>query len=183
MCSEAANHSLTSSVCTTQLLSAVIMLIIPFASESLWTSRWDVEALQSHTCQPRGSKPPCYLIQIGVYAIVSLTEGDFCFVFVCHVNTGFCLICQAFSVRRHPGRCGGRTAAVLLCSGFCPTRWHIHLFISWFFCWLEFLLLFFFLFVSFYLTEFASVLDVYQLSLDKSLSSLYFQYSQLLPDR
>lgn len=78
MCSEAANHSLTSSVCTTQLLSAVIMLIIPFASESLWTSRWDVEALQSHTCQLQGSKPPCDFIQIGVYAIVSLTEGDFC---------------------------------------------------------------------------------------------------------
>lgn len=78
MCSEAANHSLTSSVCTTLLLSAVIMLIIPFASESLWTLRWDVEALQSHTYQPQGSKPPCYFIQIGVYAIVSLTEGDFC---------------------------------------------------------------------------------------------------------
>lgn len=90
----------------------------------------------------------------------------FLFVFVCHVNTGLCLICQAFSVRRHPGRCGGRTAAVLLCSGFCPTRWHIHLFISCcFFADLSFYYSIF-LFVSFYLTEFASVLDFYQLSLD-----------------
>lgn len=164
MCSEAANHSLTSSVCTTLLLSAVIMLIIPFASESLWTLRWDVEALQSHTCQPQGSKPPCYFIQIGVYAIVSLTEGDFCLCLYVMLNTGFCLICQAFSVRRHPGRCGGRTAAVLLCSGFCPTRWHIHLFISCFFADLSFYYSFFLF--SFYLIEFASVMDFYQLSLD-----------------